>query len=344
MRVNVEEEQNETKTIKVLPWPERQDEFLESINHIDRDSLNILWSKNHFGISHRTSMFRVLYDTFLEKLTTKSTIDDELTLQTLYCDMILRLGTILEDFAGICSACREFSLHGTSIAESFLAFGDPIGFYNSVSGRGHRQIKQIFRLAQSKGNLDRIFNNLSDDERDLIWKGVGVTTEVLQDYFEQIRKTICREVTTNVTYYDVYNKLKHGFAPIYPFAMPVEYEFSNVPLETENEEVIKHYLCQGITLMHDKTAGQRTQAEAQKFNDLQLATPTITFDPVTLESVDNMKNIVDIIDYLYRKLIDIYLSYSQGSKKISLKYREGMLTQVEITQILDIIENDDRYI
>lgn len=343
MSVSVSVE-NDTKTINVLPWPESHTEFLLSTNVIDEDSLKILWSKHYFGINHRTHMFMVLYNTFVEIMNNKSTIDDELTIQTLYCDMILRLGTILEDFAGMCKACQEFSLHDTSIASYFLAFSDPMGFYNSVAERAHRQIKQIFRYPQSKGNLDRIFNELTNEERELLWKGIGLSTEIIQDCLADISKAIKREVTSNVTYYDLYNKLKHGFSPIYPYVIPAPFEIRNVPSEIDDEEIIKNYLFESISIMHDKTPGQRTEEEAERFRTFQQATPTITFDPVTFDSANSMKDIVEKIEYLYKYLVNIYLSYSQGSKKFSLKLREGMLTEDEENQILSIIENESRYI
>ncbi|WNF35223.1 hypothetical protein RJD24_12175 [Bacillaceae bacterium IKA-2] len=46
-------------------------------------------------------------------------------------------------------------------------------------------------------------------------------------------------------------------------------------MEEENEDIVKKYLFQVITLMLDKTAGQRTQIESVKFNNCHLATPTI---------------------------------------------------------------------
>jgi hypothetical protein len=344
MEINITEEDNGTKIISVLPWPDSRDAFLRAASVIDVDSLKILWSKHYFGISHRTQMFMVLYRTFVATYKSKSTIDHELTLQTLYCDMILRLGTILEDFAGMCSACREFSLHGTCIAEYFLAYSDPMAFYNSINVGGRRQIKQMFRLVESKGNLDRIFTDLTDNEKELLWKAINMTTETIQEFINDISKTICREVATSVTYYDLYNKLKHGFAPIYPFTLPIPYELMNVPNDVGNEEVLKHYIMSGITIMHDKVAGQRTQEEAEKFANHKLATPAITFDPVTMEAADSMRDIIEKIDYLYKHLVNVYLSYSQGSKRISFKVRQGALTENEENEILSIIENESRYI
>ncbi|MFF5400490.1 hypothetical protein ACFY5J_24600 [Peribacillus butanolivorans] len=67
MRISVDVE-NGNKIINVLPWPERRDEFLLSTKVIDEDSLQILWSKHYFGINHRTQMFMVLYNTFVETL------------------------------------------------------------------------------------------------------------------------------------------------------------------------------------------------------------------------------------------------------------------------------------
>lgn len=343
MRIKVTEE-NGTKNIEVLPFPESHDAFLASTNAIDGDSLQILWSKHHFGIAHRTQMFMVLYRTFVDAFHHQSTIDDALTLQALYCDMIVRLGTILEDFAGMCSACKAFSLHGTSIAETFLAFSDPVGFYNQVGERAPRVIKQIFRLAQSKGNLERLFRDLTEEEKEVLWKGINMTTEIIQELMVDISKAIRRENRPNVTYYDMYNKLKHGFAPIYPYAIPLPFEIKYVPLELENEEIIRYHMMEGITIMHDKTAGQRTTAEAEKYQNLKLATPTLTFEPVNLEAADTMRIIVEKIDSLFRYLVNIYLSYSQGNKRISLKCREGMLTEEEQHQILTIIEDESRYI
>ncbi|MCW3795380.1 hypothetical protein OM416_27615 [Paenibacillus sp. LS1] len=344
MELNISNQVNGTKTISVLPWPDSRDDFLKGVDVIDIESLKILWSKRYFGISHRTKMFKVLYNTFVDTYQNKSNIDDELTLQTLYCDMILRLGTILEDFAGMCSACREFNLNKTSIAEYFLAYTDPMAFFNSISASGgRRKIKQIFRMAESKGHLNSIFKHLTDDEKELLWKGISVTTDTIFDSMKGISEAIRRETTNSVTYYDMYNKLKHGFAPIYPFLLPVPYELELVPNEMKNEEVLKEYLISGITIMHDKLSGQRSREESEKFNTCHLATPTFTLDLVTKDSTDNMLAIIEEIEKLYRRLVDTYLLYAQGNKRISMLVREGELSEEEGNKILSIIDDELRY-
>lgn len=42
-----------------------------------------------------------------------------------------------------------------------------------------------------------------------------------------------------------------------------------------------------------------------------------------------MKDLVDKIEYLHKYLVNVHLSFSQGSKKISLHLTEEMLSEIE---------------
>ncbi|WP_066070703.1 hypothetical protein [Neobacillus soli] len=337
--------ENERKNVTVIPFPDSIERFENASRVLGFESLNLLWSKHYFGINHRNHMFRVLYDTFEDHFSIEEkTIDHYLTLQVLYCDMIIRLGTILEDFAGICFACKEHTINEKDIAEVFLAYSDPMGFYNSItSRRGRRQIKQIFRLPESKGNLNRIFNNLTNNEIEVLWKGIEASTQLIVNTMESISTSIVRREDDSMTYYDMYNKLKHGFAPVYPFAMPVPFPI-NAPVEIPERELILKYMMENITVMHDKLPGQRSADEQQKYDTLRLATPAFTYEEVHMETVGNILRVVNDIDYLYKYLVKRYISYAEGSKKISLLMINGLLSEDEQEIILNIIEDDQRYL
>lgn len=52
-------------------------------------------------------MLQSVFNTFKQVYDTKdhTKVDTWLTLQTLYLDMVTKLGAILEDFAGMCHSC-----------------------------------------------------------------------------------------------------------------------------------------------------------------------------------------------------------------------------------------------
>ncbi|OMF63653.1 hypothetical protein [Paenibacillus glucanolyticus] len=334
-------EQGEFKTLKVLPCPEDEELFRQSVSVIDIQSLQILWSKHYYGINHRSNMFNVLFNTFKETLDNVEDLNGYFTLQVLYTDMVLRFGTILEEFAGMCSALREHSINRTNIAQYFLSYSDPMGFYNSMSAGALRSIKQMFRLPQSIGNLNRIFRDLTDVERDVLWNAVNKSTQMIQEIFNDIAQAITRNQGDSVTYYDMYNKLKHGFAPIYPFVTPVELTFENIPKDMDNSLTIKHFLMENVSLMHNKLPGQRTNISQDQQQENNI---TITMDNVSIENAENMVRIVESITYLYKHLVKTYLSYSQGSKKFSLLTRKEMLTPEEENTIINVIDNQERYL
>ncbi|NQX58551.1 hypothetical protein [Paenibacillus qinlingensis] len=342
--IETEIDNNGTKTLIITPIPYSIDDFQKSSQVLDQVSLEILWSKHYYGISQRTGLFTDLYNTFEELSARCNGIQDYIKMQALYCDLILRYGTIIEEFAGICSAVREFSLNGTSISEYFLAYSDPMGFYNSIANGNSRIIKQIFRLPQAKFDLNRIFNNITEDERETIWKGIQVSSQLIYELFLPICESIVRKDQDSVTYYDFYNKIKHGFSPVFPFVLPIQVNIEGVPIERADEEVLHENYFEIVMIVHDKLKGQRTPAEQVKYDTHKLATPAHTWESVNLEQAKIMFDIVKDIDYLYKHLVKTYLSFSQGNKRLSLLLRPGNLITEEEQIIRDIITNDANYI
>ncbi|WP_238653556.1 hypothetical protein [Paenibacillus piscarius] len=335
--------ENETKNLFITPNPSGVEKFQAASQILDTISLEILWSKHSYGIAQRTDLFTDVYKKFEEISSNCSGIDDYIKMNALFCDMFLKFGTIIEDFAGMCSAFREFSIHGTSISEYFLAYSDPIGFYNSIVSGNSRNIKQIFRLPQAKLNLNKIFVNISDEERDVIWKGIQNSSQMIFELYTIISQSIVRKTPDSVTYYDFYNKVKHGFAPIFPFALPIEISLEGVPLERSNEDILQKYFFETVMIVHDKLKGQRTPNEQIKYDSLKLASPAHTWESINLEQATTMLDIVKDIDLLYKHLVKTYLSFSQGNKKLSILIRPDLLTKEEEELIYRIITNDSFY-
>ncbi|GAB6462039.1 TPA: hypothetical protein QC153_001093 [Bacillus cereus] len=319
---------------------------------LDKDTVQFLWSKAHFGIKNRTAMFKILYDTYEDVLSQKEIpsqeqsshnqyfIDRSLTLQALFCDMIIRLGITVEEFAAICSAIEEHKNHGTNIIDSYLVFTDPMGFYNSITAKGGtRTIKKIFNYPESKFDYKKIFSDLSDEELDLVWKATNITAEYILDGFKIIAESIKREVNENFTLYDMYNKLKHAFAPIYPYATPGAFTLEKVPLDANEEELIKHFLFENVTIMHAKLPEKKTTEEKQKDKKESFATPTLTRAIMDESTVSGMMSVIKSIEFLYTRLVKTYIAYSQGSFRISFILPENSLTEDEkqiISNIIDI--------
>ena len=338
--------QKDEKNLTITPFPDSIEKFDNAGSVVGFNSLNLLWSKYYFGINHRNQIFRVLYDTFEEQFSLEDkTINDYLTLQVLYSDMIVRLGTILEDFAGICFACKEHSTNKKDIAEVFLAYSDPMSFYESlVSKRGKRLVKQIFRLPESKGDLNGIFNNLTGEEIEVLWRGIEASTQFILDTIKGISNAIVRRESNSVSYYDIYNKLKHGFAPIYPFVLPVPFSVKDAPMELSEKELILKHMMEDITVMHDKLPGQRNAEEQEKYKTSRLATPVYIRTEVQLETARDILKVVNDIDFLYKYLVKRYITYAEGSKKITLLMTHHLLSWEEQEIISSIIENDKRYL
>lgn len=333
------------KKITALPSPEKLESYSLGRQTFSDATLNLLWNKHYFGIKHNTSTFEMLYNNYQDILVKEDTIQKILSQQQVFCDMIIRCGIIVEEFAAICSSIEKFINHNTDIAESYLAASQPIGFYDSIQANGsQRIIKKLFGYPQAKYDSRRIFSNLSDTEAELIWKGVNASVEHIKGIFDGISELIHRQIRTNFTLYDMYNKLKHAFAPYYPFALPGECTWGNVPLNVDEETLIKDYCFNSVTIMHDKLRGQRTAEEQQKFDDHKLATPTLTRIEMSNITIDSMLAIIKEIENLYSRLVETYIAHSYGSKGLSLTIKEDALTESEITDLMAIIEDKARYI
>ncbi|TKH46759.1 hypothetical protein NST83_19395 [Paenibacillus sp. FSL R10-2782] len=336
--------ENKEKKLILLPNPEAQLQYQNSLATLDEQSLQLLWSKSFFGINHTTQLFRIMYDTFNSKVNDIKTNDDILTVHALFCDMIIRFGTIIEDFAGFCSACKRHVTEGTNIAEHFLAYSNPNQFYTDMlSKQGAEFIRQIFRIPQSQDDLDTIFTNLSAAEKELLWKGISVTTEIISERMKITAKSIVREQPTNFTLFDLYNKLKHGFAPYYSYIFPIPITLTTTEIETTNEEMVESYLIKFMLIMHNKLKGQMNNIELQKLRVNKLATCATTLIEATKETADEILQTVIEIDYLYKYLVKRYITYASGSKRILLLGSKDHLTIEESNDIETIISNDKRY-
>lgn len=335
-----------TNNLVIVPSPDRVEEFHAGLEYFDYETLILLRSKFYFGINHRTQMFEILYNTFAE-LYEKEQKDtnDFLTLQALYSDMIIKLGTILEDFAGMCYACKEYQLQGSDIAQVFLAYSDPISFYQSIlEKKGKRKIKQIFSLPESKGDLNKIFKDLSDLERDLLFKAIQRSTDFIYDMFCDISTSIIRNTQEDVTYYDMYNKLKHGFSPLYPFVASMPVPMEGVPNEESIKETISGFFFENLIIMHDKLPGQRTSEEQEHYEKRRMATPTFTYQDIKLKTAEDMKRVVSNIGLIYRHLMKKYLLLSEGNNHVILLMSEDYLEDDERKKVESIINDRSRYI
>lgn len=335
-----------TTNIVLLPFLDEVDEFNAGLKKFSYETLMLLRSKYYFGINIRSQMLDVLYDTFIDKYeqTDKNT-NDYLTLQALYSEMIIKLGTIVEDFAGICYACKEYQVNGSDIAQVFLAYSDPTSFYKSIiSKTGKRKIKQIFGLPQSKGDLNKIFKDLTEVETELLMRTIESSVNLIQQEFRNVSKTIIRKIKDNVTYYDMYNKLKHGFSPIYPYIIPYPLTAITSSNDFKIEELITQHLFGNLTIMHDKLPGQRTIEEQRRYEDKRLATPAFSAEYINLDKAKDIKDQVTRVTSIYQYLIHKYLLISKGDNTLHLLLGEDLLGQEERTKIELIISNKSRYI
>lgn len=331
--------------IVLLPFPEEVGNFNIGLEQFSHQTLILLRSKYYFGINHRAQMLDVLYDTFLEQYEKEQkNVNDYLTLQALYSEMIMKLGTIVEDFAGMCYACKEYQIHGSDIAQVFLAYSDPASFYKSIAVKtGKRKVKQIFGLPQSKGDLNKIFKDLSDVEMELLMKAIESSTTLIHEEFYNISKTIIRNTKGNFTYNDMYNKLKHGFSPIYSFISPWPLTMVVDSNEFIIEELITKYLFESLTIMHDKLPGQRTIEEQKQYENKRLATPAFAAEYINLNTAKSIKEQVSRITLIYRHLMKKYLRISQGDNTMLLLLHEDLLGLEEKIKIESIINDKNRY-
>lgn len=329
---------NKNSGINITVLPDLVEKIKNKKNELGDDSFSLLWNKLYFGINHRQQMFEVLFNTFEDLfLKEDKVINDHLTLQALYCDMIIRLGTMLEDFAGICHACKEYNVNSKDIAEVFLAYKDPKSFYYSAVSNS-RMIKRVFKLPESKRDLNKTFNKLTNEETEVLWKGVQATTKYITSLIKDISTAVIPEEKHDFTYFDFYNKLKHGFAPIYPFAEP------NILTFRTQKELSYHELIEKtmdtVYIMHDKLAGQRSSEEKDKFESSQLATPIITAsEEVNLETVKRISGIVNLISEMYRRLVNSYMDDT-----LQLSVPQDAITPEEYNIIRNIVEDYKRYI
>jgi len=337
--------ENDKKILDLLPNPEAVEYYQQSLTVLDENSLQLLWSKSYFGINHTTQLFQVMFDTFESKVSNIKNFNDVLTVHALFCDMIIRYGAIIEDFAGFCSACRRHVLENINIADHFVAFSNPNQFYTDIlSSQGDEQIHQIFRLPQTKEDLDLIFTHLSPTEKDLLWKGITVTTMVISQRMKLIAQSIVREHSASFTYFDLYNKLKHGFAPLYSHVLPSPIKLESSDMQINEEEMVDSYLVKSMFLMHNKLRGQMTDAEKQRLKDNKLGTCTTTLIEPTMENANELLNTVKEIGFLYKNLVNRYIAYASGSKRIQLLGSSDYLTSEEAIAIEAILNNDDRYV
>lgn len=343
-----ENQKEDVSTLLVLPNPEQVNEFNEAVAIFSFETVSLLRSKYFFGIRQRSGMLGVLYTTFVDLLNKENkNSDDFLTLQAVYADMVIKFGTFLEDFAGMCVACAEYKNNQVDIAETFLTFSNPSGFYSSIASKnGKRQIKRIFSLPESKGDIRKIFKDLTSDEEELIYRAVQKSVEVINDKLLNISSAILRNSDEAVTYYDMYNKLKHGFAPMYLFAnsmiTPLE-GFSSDMSKEEVEQVIIKYFFNNLTIMHDKLVGQRTAEEETKYNETKRATPTFTYLDININTANDIKQATVNIEDLYRYLMKRYLLITEKSNALTLLMSDEYMNSREINRVVEIIDNVDNY-
>ncbi|MBT2281648.1 hypothetical protein J7E51_27730 [Priestia megaterium] len=331
--------------IVVLPSPDEAENFNQKLEHFSYETLMLIRSKYFFGINHRAQMLEAIYNTFVELYKKKhKDINNFLTLQALYSEMIIKLGTILEDFAGMCYACKEYQLQGSDIAQVFLAYSDPTSFYKSIiEKKGKRKIKQIFNLPQSKGELNRIFKDLSEVEAELLWKAIDRSVTFIHDTFRYISDTIIRKTEENLTYNDIYNKTKHGFSPIYPFIHPVAQIISPDTNEFSIKELISNNFFETLTIMHDKLSSQRTPEEQDQYKYKKLASPSFTYEYINANIATDVKILVEHITLIYRHLMEKYLCIAEGDNTMLLFLHEDVLGEEEKRKVEVIINDKSRY-
>ncbi|MEC3260923.1 hypothetical protein P9052_24300, partial [Bacillus cereus] len=210
-KFNIQTEiEDDHKNVTVTPISEKVHQYEQGKQVFSENTLNLLWSKHYFGIKHNTDLFEMMYNTFKASLAREDSLSTSLLQQQLFCDLIIRAGIIIEEFAAICTSIERYANdENIDIAEAYLAASQPIGFYNSIQARGDRVIKKIFKLPQAKFDSRRILSNLSNDEIELIWKGVNAYVAYIKEILNGISSLIHKEIRSNFTIYDAYNKLKH---------------------------------------------------------------------------------------------------------------------------------------
>ncbi|ENJ6138914.1 hypothetical protein AB1Z82_005181 [Bacillus cereus] len=339
---------NNGKQLTILPLPSEIVKFNESWKKFSYNTLALLRSKYYYGIKHRTDMFQTLYNTFDEAFHTKKKgVNEFLTLQALYSDMIIRLGTIVEDFTGMCFSCEKFLDKEIDIAKSFLSYSGPRTFYEPFKSRkGRAKIQKIFFLPRSKGNLCKMFNDLSVAEQDLLWKAVEITTDYIYEIFIRIASTIIPEPKDNVTLYDMYNKLKHGFSPIYPYISPmprvVEGDIDNKGIE----KIIREQFFEDFTIMHnnlgERTEQKNNQEFQEKIKDSEysiLEDVTFTMERVSIEQANTMRDLVSDISLIYSHLIKNYLLVVAGAKPLELLLPKTHFSEEESKLVRYLLNN-----
>lgn len=117
-----------------------------------------------------------------------------------------------------------------------------------------------------------------------------------------IASAINRNQKDDVTYYDLYNKIKHGFSPINMFRFPMA---TNIAIlkelsDASIEEIIFEHYFKSVTIMHDKLPGQRTKEEQTLFNEKQLATPTFISQSVNLDTTSEILEVAMEIDIIFK--------------------------------------------
>ncbi|MBZ8124589.1 hypothetical protein [Bacillus thuringiensis] len=88
-------------------------------------------------------------------------------------------------------------------------------------------------------------------------------------------------------------------------------KLAGVSTEENIEDVLKQYVFDHVTIMHDKLPGQRTAEEGIRFEAENLATPTMTTVPMDINTMQTLKHIMEEIEKLYNHLIRTYLSHSE---------------------------------
>ncbi|WP_416808991.1 hypothetical protein [Bacillus thuringiensis] len=333
--------ESNNKKLIIHPLPLETVKFNKGLEFFSYETLTLLRSKAHFGIKHGTDLVNTLYYTFEGLICEENKgINELLTLRALYSDMIVRLGIILEDFAGMCFSCEKFIDKKVDIAQSFLSYSDPRSLYKSInSKKGRAKIKKIFLLPRSIGNLNKMFNDLSKEEINLLWKAVEVTTDIIAERFKIIGSTIVAKTEDNVTLYDIYNKLKHGFSPIYLYQSPMLLVIENVSGNEKIEEIIREELFENFTIMHNKLSGQQSEQEQIALESESLETATFTSERVSIEQADKMREVVTDISLLYPHLIKNYLNLAEGYEPLELLLPKKHFNEEEIRNIRDLFKN-----
>ncbi|PGT57934.1 hypothetical protein [Bacillus thuringiensis] len=333
-KYDINNESNNKKLI-IHPLPLETVRFNKGLELFSHETLALLRSKAHFGIKHRTQLFEGLIRAEIKS------INELLTLQALYSDMIVRLGTVLEDFAGMCFSCEKYIDKKVDIAQSFLSYSNPRNFYISINSPKKRRakIKKIFLLPRSEEKLKRMFSEISEEESKLLWKAVEKTTDYIAEIFENIGSTIIAEQKDNVTLYDMYNKLKHGFSPIYPYISPMPLVISKVSGNERIEEIICELFFEDFTIMHNKLNGNPSEQEQSILESESMETVTLTSERVGIEQANKMKEVISDISFIYSYLIKKYLLLAEGSRPLEFILSGSHFSEEERKIIQSLLDN-----